>query len=104
GRKVSRLAVGNRDVKPSVDVFTPPREVRAPSKGGPHPPQSERIDDDLPFDSGGGLSFQHTFPLDGEYVFKIQGPRPNGGPGGAAAPTGNLELRISVKAGVRHVS
>jgi cytochrome c551/c552 len=104
GRKVSRLAVGNRDVKPSVDVFTPPREVRAPSKGGPHPPQSERIDDDLPFDSGGGLSFQHTFPLDGEYVFKIQGPRPNGGPGGAAAPTGNLELRIPVKAGVRHVS
>jgi hypothetical protein len=105
GRKVSRLAVGDPDVKPAVDVFTPPREVRAPSKGGPHPPPGERIDDDLPFDSAGGLSFQYVFPLDAEYVFKIQGPRPGGGGGETAAPAGNgLELRIPVKAGVRHVS
>jgi hypothetical protein len=102
GRKVSRLAVGDPDVKPGIDVFAPSREVRAPSKGGPRGPRTERIDDDLPFDSGGGLSFQYTFPLDAEYVFKVQAGR--GGGGGAVPAESGLELRIPVKAGVRHVS
>jgi cytochrome c551/c552 len=101
GRMVSRLAAGDRDVKPVVDVFAPPREARAAPKAGLRIPRTERIDDDLPFDSAGGLSFQHTFPLDAEYVFKIQA----GGPGGGGASSaGGLELRIPVKAGVRHVS
>jgi len=141
GRMVARLAVGDPDVKPAVDVFTLPRESRAPRV-----PREERIDEDLPFDSGGGLSFQHTFPVDAEYVFKIQAGGGGGGagaagfPGGAAgagvggaagagvggaagagvggaaggrggaaggrggAGAGGLELRIAVKAGVRHVT
>jgi hypothetical protein len=99
---VARLAVGDPDVKPAVDVFTLPRETRAPARGALRIPREERIDEDLPFDSGGGLSFQHTFPVDGEYVFKIQAGGPGGGGGRGAG--GGLELRIPVKAGVRHVS
>ncbi len=96
GRMVSRLAVGDPDVKPAVDVFAPSRERAAPgtrNRGG------ERIADDVPFDSAGGLSFEYTFPLDAEYVFKVT----NGG-GGRGGPDPGLELRIPVKAGVRHVS
>jgi hypothetical protein len=104
GRTVSRLAVGDRDVKPEVDVFTLPRESRAPARGAPRVPRTERIDEDLPFDSGGGLSFQHTFPLDAEYVFKIQAGGPGGGGGAGERAGGGLELRVPVKAGVRHVS
>ena len=100
GRMVSRLAVGDPDVKPAVDVFATTRERVAPRPGG-RGPRNERISDDVPFDSAGGLSFQYTFPLDAEYVFKVQA----GGPArpGAVADNG-LELRIPVKAGVRHVS
>ena len=97
GRMVSRLAVGDRDVKPGVDVFAPTRERVAPRPG--HGPRGERVADDVPFDSTGGLSFQYTFPLDAEYVFKIAA----GGPGRGGADNG-LELKIPVKAGVRHVS
>jgi hypothetical protein len=99
GRMVSRLAVGDRDVKPGIDTFTPSRDrVAARGRGA----RGERVADDVPFDSAGGLSFQYTFPLDAEYVFKIGGGGPAGGRGGAADPA--MELRIPVKAGVRHVS
>jgi mono/diheme cytochrome c family protein len=98
GRTVARLAVGDTDVKPQIDVFAPVKEVRAASKGGPKIPRNERISDELPFDSAGGLSFQYTFPVDAEYVFKVKLP---GGDG--ADPAKNLELRVPVKAGVRHV-
>ena len=98
GRMVSRLAVGDRDVKPGIDVFAPSRERVAPRPG--HGPRGERVADDVPFDSSGGLSFQYTFPLDAEYVFKVAA----GGPGRGGAADPGLELRIPVKAGVRHVS
>ena len=38
--------------------------------------RNERISDDLPFDSRAGISIQHYFPVDGEYVFKIRIPGP----------------------------
>ena len=34
--------------------------------------QDVRISEDLPFGSRGGLAVRHTFPLDGEYAFKIR--------------------------------
>ena len=103
-RTVARLAVGDTGMKPQVDVFTPVKESRAASKGGPRLPRNERIADDLPFDSAGGLSFQYTFPVDAEYEFKIKMPAPAPGFGETAAPVGQtFDLRIPVKAGVRHV-
>jgi mono/diheme cytochrome c family protein len=103
-RNVARLAVGDTNVKPVIDVFAPVKEVRAASKGGPRVPRNERISDDLPFDSAGGLSFQYTFPVDAEYDFKVKLPAPAAGFGETAAPVGQLlELRIPVKAGVHQV-
>ena len=104
GRKVARLAVGTTDVKPEVDVFTPVREVRAASKGGPRIPRNERISDDLPFDSAGGLSFQHEFPVDADYIFKVKVPAPPGAPGDTVVPPPViLELTVPVKAGTHQI-
>ena len=103
-RMVARLGVGDTQVKPVIDIFTPVKEVRAASKGGPRLPRNERISEDLPFDSAGGLSFDYTFPVDAEYNFKIKMPAPAAGFGETAAPVGQvLELKIPVKAGVHHV-
>ena len=104
GRMVARLAVGNTDVKPTIDTFAPVKEVRAASKGGNRIPRNERISEELPFDSAGGLAFDYTFPVDAEYAFKIKMPAPAAGFGETAAPVGQvLELKIPVKAGVHQV-
>ncbi len=104
GRKVSRLAVGDPDIKPQVDIFTPEKDLRPASKGAPKLPRNERISEDLPFDSAGGLSIQYTFPVDAEYVFKIGLPALNLGFTESSPPPDDfLELRVPVKAGVRRV-
>ncbi|MCU1325476.1 MAG: hypothetical protein JWN34_846 [Bryobacterales bacterium] len=98
-RLVARLAVGNTEIKPEVNIFELPR---GGGRGGPVRP--EAISEDLPFGSGGGLSFSYTFPVDADYVFKIKLPAPAVGFGETAIPVGEvLELKIPVKAGIRHV-
>ncbi len=99
-RSVAALAVGDTNVKPVVDIFAPVKEVRAKGR----PPGLERISEDMPFGSAGGLSFPYTFPVDAEYLFKVKIPAPTAGFGEAAAPIGQvLELRVPVKAGIHHV-
>ena len=60
-RRVSQLAIGDATLRPRYDTYrVPDREV-----------QHERITDDLPFGTRGGISLRHYFPLDGEYLIKI---------------------------------
>ena len=95
--KVSRLALGsleNRPIilgslenRPIIQVYSPPRFAR----------QTERMGEDVPFATHGGLAVRHTFPLDAEYVFKLRLQR-----GGAEGPIGGgiaeneyeIELRV----------
>ncbi|MDQ1472584.1 MAG: hypothetical protein QOJ99_4064, partial [Bryobacterales bacterium] len=103
-RTVARLAVGDTEIKPVIDIFTPVKEVRAASKGGPRLPRNERVSEDLPFDSAGGISFDYSFPVDAQYTFKIKMPSPALGFGETAAPIGQVfDLKIPVKAGVHHI-
>jgi mono/diheme cytochrome c family protein len=102
-RSVAKLAVGNPDVKPVIDTFDALREVRTGAKGQ-RAGRNDRLSEDLPFGSVGGLSFRYTFPVDGEYVFRIRMARPNSGFGETAPPVGQVfEHRVPVQAGVRHV-
>lgn len=87
-RRVSRLAIGDRTIKPSEERYLPRRGSR-----------NERVSDDLPFFSRGGLSVQHYFPLDGEYLFRVKTPS-NGETG---EPARYYEHRLFVKAGLRNV-
>ena len=60
--KVSRLAVGNPAIGPTIQVY------RAPEFAD----QSVRLGEDLPFATHGGLVVRHAFPLNGEYTFKLR--------------------------------
>jgi cytochrome c551/c552 len=61
-RMISRLAVGDTSRKPMVDVFKVERDMV----------QDERMSEALPFGSRGGTAVTYQFPVDGEYLFKIE--------------------------------
>jgi hypothetical protein len=63
-RDISRLAVGDESLArvASTATYKVPKLLE----------QDTRIGEDLPFGSRGGLAVRHTFPHDGEYVFKVR--------------------------------
>ncbi len=80
-RRVSRLAVGNVKIKPGVDELS----ARHDAPGAVGKDRNERTSDDLPFDSRGGFSATYYFPVDAEYVLRVQT-----GQGAAAHPAAPL--------------
>lgn len=87
-RKVSRLAVGSTDIEPGQADWRMERR-------GTQQLRIQRVSDELPFSSRGGMSVSYYFPVDAEYVFKLdlllqaEGENPP------------YQLRMPVKAG-RH--
>lgn len=94
-RKVSRLAVGDQTIKPAQDAFEPRRE---PGRNAPVPPRLEWVSEDLPFNSAGGLAVKYYFPVDAEYVLRVNFGGPNA-PGNQKP----FELRLPIQAGLRTV-
>ena len=82
-RRVSRLAIGDLAIKPTEERFAPPRIGRG-----------ERVSDDLPFYSRGGMSVQYYFPHDAEYLLRIKTP---------GETSRYYDLRLPIKAGLRTV-
>jgi cytochrome c553 len=92
-RMVSRLAVGNTNLKPSVEDLPGRRD--GAGGGGREP--NERASDDLPFDSRGGFALRYYFPVDAEYVIRVKLGQ-GGGPDAR-----RLEIRQPVAAGLRTI-
>ena len=85
--KVSRLAVGTRENRPSMQIYRLQSSTR----------QNARMGEDSPFDSHGGISARHTFSLDGDYVFRMRLSRDDVGgsiQGNIAEREYEIELRI----------
>ncbi len=85
--KVSRLAIGTLDNRTTIQSYRVPNAAR----------QNSRMSEDSPFATRGGLAFRHTFPLDGDYVLKLQLRRGDGGDtilGNIAEREYQIELRI----------
>jgi hypothetical protein len=61
-RQVTRLATGLPPVKPSLETFEVPLHVL----------QEDRMSEDLPFGSRGGLAIHYDFPVDGQYLIKVR--------------------------------
>ena len=61
-QKISRLAVGDPRIGRTIETFTISRGLR----------QDERMHEDLPFNTRGGMLIRHYFPLDGDYLVKIR--------------------------------
>jgi mono/diheme cytochrome c family protein len=82
--KVSRLAVGDRVVRPGIETYEVPKLLL----------QTDRMDERLPLGSRGGMAFTHNFPVDGEYLIKTRLLRDgNGTIRGVALPR-KLDLRL----------
>jgi len=60
-QKVSRLAIGSPVRTPLSRVFIAPPDLT-----------QEKHFDGMPLGSRGGVSFEQTFPLDGQYAFRLQ--------------------------------
>ena len=61
-RRISRLAVGLAPPVPSVDTHRIPLLLY----------QDDRLSEDLPFGSRGGIAIRHRFPVDGEYSVRLR--------------------------------
>ena len=118
--RISRLAVGDTTVKPTVEFYDVSRYFV----------QDDRVNEDLPFGTRGGLSVKHYFPVDADYSVRVhlQRRRPSGqevdvrldgqriktfvvGPRNRAAdesegPSGDgeMQVRVPVRAGARVIS
>jgi cytochrome c553 len=98
--KIVQVAVGDVHMKPVVDEFDAPRDSRTTKQKAKFNLPVERVSDDLPFDSAGGMVIDYRFPVDATYVLKIRTavpPRPDGFPNDPIVS----ELKIPVKAGDR---
>ena len=61
-RKIGRLAVGETPLGPATDTYDVPILLQ----------QDDRMSDDVPFGSRGGIGIRHYFPVDGEYDVEIR--------------------------------
>src|SRR5688572_15324610 len=83
--KISRLAVGDRTMAPSLISYPAPAGLA-----------QDRHFEGLPLGTRGGLRITHIFPLDAEYDFTIGGGR-GGGPGGGGTDLTFDGQRINVQ-------
>src|SRR5262245_47146179 len=61
GKEISSLAVGEPEVRPTSDTYPVDLFLE----------QGDRMSEDLPFGSRGGVAVRHHFPVDGEYTIKV---------------------------------
>ena len=61
-RKIARLALGDPAADPTTETYVVPK-LRF---------QDDRMSEDLPFGSRGGIAIRHHFPLDAEYDIRIR--------------------------------
>ena len=59
--RIARAAVGDPTIRPTTETYRIGQTVR----------QGERMSENLPFGTNGGLAVRHTFPLDGEYAVRV---------------------------------
>ena len=61
-RQVTRLATSLPPPTPGIEIFEIPLHIL----------QDDRESEDLPFGSRGGIAIPYNFPVDGEYLIKVQ--------------------------------
>ena len=118
--KITRQALGDPTLRPTTTTY----------RMSPLLLQDDRMSEDLPFGSRGGLAVRHQFPLDGEYIIKVDLSRNLDGAGirgvhqmdvridgarvklmevdaksaGMGSGKALLEIPLTIKAGMRSVS
>lgn len=85
--RVSRLAVGPVSMLPESKTYDVQDEYL----------QTERMNEDLPFGSRGGIAFQHYFPLEGEYTIRVRLSRTTDGYIRGLRKKNFLDIRVDQK-------
>ena len=85
-RRISRLAIGDSSTGPAAAAKT----YRIPKLRF----QDDRMSEDLPFGSRGGIAMRHHFPLDGEYIATIRLRRTGYGYVRGLGEAHELEVRL----------
>ena len=67
---ISRLAVGDPAARPAGETYQAALNIRG--RGTVITVQDERVSEDVPFGSRGGIAIRHHFLADGEYRVKVQ--------------------------------
>ncbi|MEO8256916.1 MAG: DUF1592 domain-containing protein [Acidobacteriota bacterium] len=67
--RIARFAVGDASLRPTVERYT---AVKGNSNEQTWLWQTDRLSEDFPLGSRGGIAARHYFPLDGEYVFRVR--------------------------------
>jgi mono/diheme cytochrome c family protein len=67
--KISRLAIGDPTILPAFERYT---AVKGNSNEQTYLWQADRLSEDFPLGSRGGIAVRHYFPVDGEYIFKLR--------------------------------
>ena len=67
--KIARLAVGDVTIRPEFERYT---AVKGNSNEQTWLWQTDRLAEDFPLGSRGGIAARHYFPVDGEYIFKVR--------------------------------
>jgi mono/diheme cytochrome c family protein len=60
-KTVSRLAIGDPSMRPVITTYDVSKRLK----------QVDRMSEELPFGSRGGIAVRHYFPLDGQYVMRF---------------------------------
>jgi cytochrome c5 len=89
--KITRLAVGDPTIPPGFERYT---ALKDNSNESTWLSQNERLGEEFPLGSRGGIVARHYFPVDGEYVFKIRMDRTDTGLIRGLSTRNDIEIRV----------
>src|SRR5262249_43780698 len=67
--KIARIAIGDPTIPPGFERYT---AVKGNSNEQTWLWQTDRLSEDFPLGSRGGIAVRHYFPVDGEYILKLR--------------------------------
>jgi hypothetical protein len=89
--KITRLAIGDPKTRPAAETYQLSKMTRQDLT------QDDRMSEDLPFGSRGGVAIPHNFAADGEYLIKVRLQRNIEGYIRGMADPHQLDVRVGGK-------
>jgi len=89
--KIARIAIGDPTIPPAFERYGP---LKDNSNEQTYLWQTDRLGEDFPLGSRGGIATRHYFPVDGEYVIKLRLQRTNQGIIRGLNVANQIEVRV----------
>src|SRR5262245_12726853 len=89
--KIARLAVGDPTIPPGFERYT---SLENNSNESTWLSQNERLGEEFPLGTRGGIVARHYFPVDGEYVFKVRMDRTDTGLIRGLSTRNDIDIRV----------